>query len=171
MRDTVTIRPIGSLPLAVRERFESKWMPEPNSGCWLWFGIFDKNGYGRFPLYLDGKNRVLLAHRISWEIYRGETNGLFVLHKCDVPACINPDHLFLGTQADNMADCARKGRAVGNRGLVVGEKHGMSKLTWEAVREIRDSSLTQYQLADKFGVHQSLVSLVQRRKIWREKET
>lgn len=121
-----------------------------------------------FPIRLsNGKWRTFLAHRVSWKIYKGQTN-LFVLHRCDNPKCINPDHLFDGDQKDNMGDCAKKGRAVGNKGLVVGEKHGMHKLTWEMVDEIRCSNLPQKHLAKIFGVHQTLVSLVQRRKIWKE---
>ncbi len=67
-----------------------------------------------------------------------------------------------------MSDCSKKGRAIGNRGLVVGEKHGMHKLTWDVVDEIRSSDLPQRKLAIIYGVHQTLVSLVQRRKIWKD---
>jgi hypothetical protein len=84
-------------------RFHAKYIPEPNSGCWLWDGWVNGRGYGRF-----GKG---LAHRISWELHRGPIPaGMNICHKCDVPPCVNPDHLFLGTQTDNMRDCARKGR-------------------------------------------------------------
>src|SRR5262245_6521392 len=88
------------------ERLEEKCMPEPNSGCWLWLAGTYK-GYGR--LGVDGGSE--LAHRLMWKRERGSIPaGMHVLHKCDTPACINIDHLFLGTQADNNIDCAQKGR-------------------------------------------------------------
>lgn len=82
-------------------------MPEPNSGCWLWMRSYDEDGYGQ--VHHNGKR--YRTHRLAWELYRGEIpNGLLVLHKCDVTACVNPDHLFLGTVQDNATDRVRKGR-------------------------------------------------------------
>jgi hypothetical protein len=84
-----------------------KVSPEPNTGCWLWLGApVDWKGYGRF--YRDGA--AVLAHRAAWGLFRGEPADLRVLHKCDNPACVNPDHLFLGTQLDNIRDRDAKGR-------------------------------------------------------------
>ena len=78
-------------------------IPEPNSGCWLWLGRCDGKGYGRF--------NNTMVHRLSYLAARGPISaGLLVLHKCDVPGCINPDHLFLGTALDNARDRDRKGR-------------------------------------------------------------
>lgn len=89
------------------ERFEQKIMPEPMSGCWLWTASLNDGGYGLFCL--DGKDRT--THRVSWRLYRGEIpEGLCVLHKCDTRACVNPDHLFLGTYKDNNNDCVAKKR-------------------------------------------------------------
>lgn len=88
-------------------RFESKFIPEPNTGCWLWTATSVKYGYGTF--HWRGKDRY--AHRVSWELYRGTwPSTLCVLHKCDTPACVNPEHLFLGSRTDNNADCVSKGR-------------------------------------------------------------
>jgi len=87
--------------------FERNFIPEPNSGCFLWIGTIIPKGYGHFKC--DGK--TFRAHRYSWELENGKIpDGLHVLHRCDIRSCVNVDHLFLGTNADNMADRGRKGR-------------------------------------------------------------
>jgi hypothetical protein len=91
------------------ERFESKFVPEPNSGCWLWEGETAGHGYGRFSLGPAG-NRERWAHRCSWMLFRGEIpDGKHVLHTCHNPGCVNPDHLYIGTQADNNRDTREAG--------------------------------------------------------------
>lgn len=94
--------------LTVSERLEFYSIPEPNSGCLLWTGTYLRSGYGQIELNQQ-KHR---AHRLSWEVANGRTipEGMVVLHKCDVPACINPDHLKIGSQKDNLEDARRKGR-------------------------------------------------------------
>lgn len=84
--------------------------PEPNSGCWLWTGRYGNNGYGTFGGGRKGERTG--AHRLVWEITNGPIpDGLFVLHRCDVRGCVNPEHLFLGTAKDNTQDMMAKGRA------------------------------------------------------------
>ena len=110
------------------ERFEDGYMPEPNSGCWLWIRSGNEQGYGSFWL----NKRGMAAHRASWILHRGPIpEGMQICHKCDVPSCVNPDHLFLGTQQDNMDDCRRKDR------MQRGEERAISKLRAEDIPAIR----------------------------------
>lgn len=87
----------------------SRIIPEPMSGCWLWMGERQGLGYGVFRLESDGtRHRVT---RIVWALTQGEIDdSLFACHKCDNPGCVNPDHIFLGTAKDNIADAVKKGR-------------------------------------------------------------
>ena len=88
-------------------RFYDRICPEPNTGCWLWIGAPDSFGYGQIEI----NGASYRTHRLSWMIHRGEiTKGLVVCHRCDTPACVNPDHLFLGTHGDNVRDMHKKGR-------------------------------------------------------------
>lgn len=88
--------------------FHELYTKEPMSGCWLWTGSFFANGYGRFKeIGVTGQK----AHRRSYEIHKGKIpEGMYVCHSCDNPPCVNPDHLWLGTNSDNMKDMVRKGR-------------------------------------------------------------
>ena len=95
------------LPRPIEQRFWPKVEKGSPAECWLWKGAVNNQGYGQ--ILFNGK--VCLASRVSWVMHIGPVpDGLFVLHHCDTPACINPGHLFLGTQTDNMADMAAKGR-------------------------------------------------------------
>lgn len=143
------------------KRLSEKYIPEPNSGCWLWLGGMTKeNGYGKISI--DGKFHK--AHRTMFELHCGEIpEGFEVCHSCDVPSCVNPDHLFAGTHIDNMADRDRKGRRIAPKGTT----NGFAKLTDETVRAIRAAATgTQEEIAQRFGIDQTNVSLILRGKRW-----
>jgi len=98
----------------IEDRFWQKVHPEPNTGCWLWDGATNGYGYGRINLGKCGPGAGLIsAHHFSWHLAGREMpDGLNLLHKCDVPACVNPDHLYLGSIADNNRDCRQKRRHI-----------------------------------------------------------
>jgi hypothetical protein len=125
------------------------YIPEPNSGCWLWLRGLDRSGYG--GIFFNSKSRG--AHRVSWELFNGPVPaGMCVLHRCDVRSCINPDHLFLGTKADNNEDMHLKGRAKN----LYGEAHQNSKLSDKMIDDIRARSKLgedPKKLAMEYGVH------------------
>ncbi len=99
----------GPRGMTLLQRFEAKVIPVTESGCWLWMGASNHRGYGLISV----DKKTFLSHRISWGLHRFPIpDGLHVCHHCDVPACVNPDHLFLGTNMDNMMDKVRKGRAI-----------------------------------------------------------
>lgn len=140
---------------SVRERFERHYIPEPNSGCWLWIGCCDHVGYGHFKMGTGCSPSK--AHRVVWELYCGPIpRGLCVLHKCDMPPCVNPEHLFLGTHADNAADRGRKHREF----HPAGELHPMRKIDLAAARSIRFDTRNQYVIAAEYGISQGHVSAI-----------
>ena len=153
------------------DRFHNKWMPEPNSGCWLWTGAYSTgrtNSHTR-PWIGAGKRSEgnLLAHRASWMLHEGAIpSGMEVCHRCDVPLCVNPSHLFLGSHQENMADCGRKGRRVGRGGLK-GEAHNLAKLNERQVVQIRRSVGTLKQMSAIYGVSITQISDIRRHKSWR----
>lgn len=155
--------------LSKRERFEMRVEKMP-SGCWHWTGSLNKTGYGQFNLNGD---RPILTHRASWLIYNGEIPAnpesayrtMYVLHRCDNPKCVNPEHLFLGSQQGNMDDKMEKGRH--SYGNALGEKHGNAKLTADLVREIRASSETESQLSKRLGIARSSIYAARRRQTWK----
>lgn len=130
------------------------------SECWFWVASLNKHGYGK----MSSK----LAHRVSWNIHYGEIpKGLQVLHKCDVPICVNPEHLFLGNHSDNMKDMANKNRA---KNRINGEKNHQHRLCNDVVKKIRDlyPTIKSYRkLAILFNVSCSAIERVIRNKTWR----
>lgn len=129
--------------------------------CWLWTGSKVTNGYG--CIWLNGKAKQ--AHRISYEIHFGSIpkNGC-ILHKCDTKACVNPNHLFLGTQKDNMQDRNNKNRQA------FGERSGSSKLTESEIMDIRSRPIykgSQTALAKEFKVSSRQISGIINREYWK----
>ena len=129
-------------------------------------------------MWVDG--RLQYAHRVMYEMTFGPISpGLSVCHRCDMPACVRPDHLFLGTHTDNMQDCSRKGRKHGvygnangmrkNPGLLRGTKNGCAKLDEDKVRQIRSLTATGVswsQLALRFGVSKSAIMMIVTGRKW-----
>lgn len=116
-----------SARIAPEIRFMEKVSPEPNSGCWLWDAGHGPKGYGTFSIDLAGNGRFVNmgAHRVSYLLFRGQIGeGLLVCHKCDNTACVNPDHLFLGTPKQNTHDSFAKGRRRTGDRLKPACKHG-----------------------------------------------
>lgn len=122
------------------------------SDCWFWDGCIDEIGYGRLGKY-DGENK---AHRISWKLFKGEIpKGMKVLHSCDIRCCVNPDHLFLGTQKDNVRDMMSKKRDRFCKPRK-GELNSLSKLTDKKVLAMRCmyelEDISFKSLAERFGI-------------------
>jgi hypothetical protein len=122
------------------------------NGCWLWLGFKRHDGYGL--IWLNGKHQR--AHRVAFEHRNGKVDPeAIICHRCDNPSCINPDHMFVGTTADNIRDCVVKKRHA------FGERNGHAKLTSAQVAAIRANSIATHQaLAEQFGVRQSTVSRI-----------
>jgi hypothetical protein len=148
------LRPVLSLE-AVQQRFWGR--VDKTDGCWLWTGTAHGYGYGLFnlPKTETAPARTWRAHRLSWVWEHGSIpDGLRVCHKCDVPACVRPDHLFLGTDNDNMRDAINKGR------MWEGADHPLAKLTPDAVRDIRHRAANgeiPYRIALSIGINPGTV--------------
>ena len=152
------------------ERYIEKIAPPNENGCMLWTAGTQK-GYGAFRAHRDGKWKHIRAHRFGWEHRMGPIpDGLVVCHKCDVRACQNPDHWFLGTTAVNLADMRRKGRGSKPPLSGFGRPPASAKLTYELAEEIRQryaaGGILQRDLALDYGVDQSNISAIIRGKTW-----
>jgi hypothetical protein len=142
-------------------RFERSYIPEPNSGCWLWLGAVTLAGYGQ--MYYPPQNMVR-AHIVAWELYRGPRRGLHVLHNCDNPCCVNPDHLRLGTQQDNMDDREARHR----RTPPAGERNGRATITEDTVCAIRaDKRKAGVSYRDFSFMPRSTFQKIRNRQTWK----
>lgn len=169
----------------LKERFLEKvdWSACAAGGsCWEWMGEITKDGYGRFCATEMCKTYPYIrAHRAAYELFKGPIpDGLLVCHACDNPSCVNPHHLWVGTQAANIADASRKVRMnrprPTGRPPVLGEQHPLAKLT----RKQADSIRVEYQpgrggmnlarLAAKYGVAISLIHRIIKNQSWRTYE-
>lgn len=152
----------------VKSIFEKHCYPEPNTGCWLWGGgAYGKFGYGAITLGRKSLNNVrkAYAHRVSFMIAYGVIpHRLCVLHKCDTPSCVNPDHLYVGTREQNVEDIVKRGR----------HAHGVdrlnAKLTPDAVREIRSRAISVRGAMNKYCVSRSTVKDVRAGRTWKRTE-
>lgn len=154
-----------SLPMP--ERFWQKVNVAGPNDCWQWTAYRanpgrHKLGYGQF----NNHGKIESAHRVAWELTFGSIpEGMKVCHSCDNPLCCNPNHLFLGTQSDNVRDMDTKGRRVSMPAF--GERHGNARLTEDTVRFIHQSNESSAELARVLGVSRQSVSDVRNHKTWR----
>ena len=145
----------------IGDRFWARTDKGGAGGCWIWTGTHIKSGYG--TLSVNGVPAY--AHRLSLELH-GTTvpQGALVLHACDNPPCVNPAHLFLGTDADNIADKVGKGRHIH------ADTHPNAKLRSDDVREIREllsTGMSQTAIGVRYGVHQSVISFIKSGRLWK----
>lgn len=157
------VRRLRGAPMADRLMFRVEF--DTAGGCWLWSGATTPDGYGS----INCGARSNLAHRVSWTVFRGDPGALCVLHRCDIPACVNPDHLFLGTNADNVKDRVTKGRSSG--GSHKGLEHPNVRLSPADVKRIRTMAAARMRpqrlIAAQYGISQGHVSTLLHEKRWR----
>lgn len=143
---------------SIEERFWEK--VDKTSDCWLWLGGKNGKGYGSFT-----EDR---AHRMSWRLAYGDIpNRLHVLHKCDNPSCVNPSHLFLGTNRDNAQDRKNKGRGGGLK--IRGENNTEAKLSERDILEIRDlfKAMSLFELTDIYRISRTQIYRIIRHESWK----
>lgn len=140
--------------------FLSRSQPDPNSGCWLWDGDCTDSGYGRITV----ARKDWRAHRASWAVANCAHPGqAFVMHKCDTPSCVNPEHLTLGDHLANMRDMKAKGR----KASTAGDAHGKAVLTEDIVRKIRGTTESHADIARRYGLSPQAVSNARNGKTWK----
>lgn len=152
--------------MSLGQRIEFYSIPIPHCGCHIWTGGTTKTGYGVCSTGGQGSD---MAHRVAWTVTNGPIPaGLHVLHRCDVPSCVNPDHLFVGTNRDNVDDKVRKGRArLGSKVDRRGSRNSAAKLSSRDVAEIRASVDGCSVLARRYAISKSTASRIKRGISWR----
>jgi hypothetical protein len=155
----------GHTDLVIPTKEQRFWsnVAKSEDGCWLWTAGKNGDGYGNASLR-DGKSGSIRAHRLSYQLHYGPIHeGMCVLHRCDVRACVRPDHLFIGTHADNAADRRAKGRNARQDGAF----SNSAKLTESEVRAIRSDARSQKKIADTFGVSQMTIQRIKAGHSWK----
>lgn len=152
---------------AVELRFFEKVIEDLDSGCWLWDARIDDDGYRIFSI----NRRNQRAHRVAWCICHGSIpGGLHVLHRCDVRSCVNPGHLWLGTNLENIADMVQKGRSPHTKNPHPGVLNGRATMTEAEAREIirlyASGTVTQQAIADSIGVTKWAVANICHNRTW-----
>lgn len=146
-----------SINAAVVNRFLIKF--KKTKGCWQWKAGFNTYGYGLFKEL----GKTIGAHRFSYKLFIGSIpKGLLVCHTCDNRACVNPKHLWIGTEYDNAQDCVKKGRQT----RACGVKNGHSKLTEQQVKEIRNLKESSYNICTKYNVVASTIRSIRNGSRW-----
>ena len=157
---------------SIENRFFTRFIMDKETGCWNWNGTVSNDGYGKIAGILNGKRYVpkgaqMLAHRVSWIIHRGDIpdgegfHGTVIMHKCDNRLCVNPEHLMLGTQADNVADMISKGRKRSNTPKGVLHWNASIKDT-AAIELIRSTKRNTKALAEKYKVSICTIKRIRR---------
>lgn len=160
--------PIGTRARGtVEERF---WrFVEKSDGCWKWTGkSVNKKGYGQLGAIGGKGTKAIAAHRLSYQIHKGEIpDGMVVMHSCDNPSCVNPDHLSVGTQSQNILEAIAKGRkTLPKLPHFTGVDHPGARFTEQDIRDIRSQGMNDTGLAKKYGVATSTIRRIRIGKTW-----
>lgn len=153
---------------STQERFWEKVQIQQDHECWEWLAGKQSDGYGAFRF----AGTMQLAHRVAYKLAKGAFDEtLHVLHRCDNPGCVNPAHLFLGTNQDNVDDKVAKNRQQKLKGV----EHGRAKLTEQQVVEIRAryaaGNISQAALGREYGVHHAQIHYIVKNKLWKHLKT
>lgn len=155
----------GARHASPEERFY-RHVEKSEAGCWNWTGYKDKDGYGTITVKKGSGHTPIRAHRFSLQMHRPDekSEGMMVLHKCNNPSCVNPDHLYYGDICDNVRDALEAGH------IPMMDKHKNAKITKDQAREIRASSGPADAVANKYGISASQVRNIRRKLQWRNLE-
>jgi hypothetical protein len=167
LKNTGTLNPGKKSPATLEERFWRNVDKKSDDECWNWKLKPGSKGYG--ILGAGGKGgKTLLAHRYSYELNKGEIpKGLYVMHMCDNPRCVNPNHLVAGTPKDNTQDALNKNRL--KSVFVDGENHKLAKLTNEQVLYIKNNTeIKSFKLAEMFNVSKQIICDIRKNRRWKE---